>query len=454
MPIETDAGHLSYGTAERDSDGLQMKITTFIHTFPRRTVHAFLCCFLAAGFGVAAYGDPVDPAEADVLYEDNKLDEAISVWLDVLSKNPGDRVTRQKLEKAYEKRQKTDIDLQRDLLYAQKAPAQKGTGKAPIAPRKGKILIYNFTASGDQEKHGYYSYIIPQTISKNITAGGKYTVTRIMEKFAAGSGDVPLNKLMQSAAAENQADYLVTGNIDVSQEKLDIELKLYNAARGSAADIRASTGEVGALLKDAVDVLSAGIERELLEQSRQAEIRPSESPFRGIYNALSGFSFGAQGGYTFIIGPWRERFDNSYHARAFLQYRFIRYFGIAINMDYLSTGGITHLYQYGYSQSADLYQLVPTAEMKVFIPFTRFFGLSFSVGAGAAFTKIIYGNGNPFEHSVANRRSTDPHITSSMSADFTFRPVTISIGAIYRHTFIYGEQFQGVALFGGLSYGF
>jgi hypothetical protein len=423
------------------------------HGMLRSALSIVLCATVCIAVYPATDENPLE--SADRYFNEKKYNAAINIWLNHLSKNPKDIAVKQKLEAAYVKQQGEDLEYNRGMLNTPKDPVPEKKTNPPVRGDALRIVIFNFTATGEPEKHEHYEYIIPQTIAKNLSATGGYNIRRIQEKFTFAEGAVNAVEQIKSAGPAYSADYIISGNVNVAAKRLDIDVRIHNTRKGTAAAVQNSSQETGVLLKDTIDQLSAGIIQQFTTQRPQRESDTTGSTFLRFYRSLEGLTFGFQGGYAFIKRPWRQfrSLNDNFYYGTFLQYRFIPHLGISMNLDYFSTNNIGNCR----INSLFMTQWIPTIELKLFLPLSRYFRFSMAIGGGAAFTRIVYrpySGSDPFVKAEGNRSSTDPHLSSSVCFDVTAGPVLFSLGTSYRHTFIYGKQIQWITVFTSLGYSF
>lgn len=421
----------------------------------RGAVRTVLSVILFLGACISAY-----PQTENILIESphrdisgNDSDDITVMGHRDLTEKADSRIMHELLGTPYVKEQLNGSEFLGGQLYARNGSAQEKKSNPPLRGTGQRIVIFNFTAAGEPEMHEPYEYIIPQTVAKNLSASGGFIVRRVQEKFSLIGITVNAAEHIRSAGSVYSADFIISGNVNISAQTLNIDVRIHNAKTGTTGTLQTSSHETGVLLKDTIDQLSEGIQRQILAQAAQREPERTGSPFLRFYQSLEGLTFGFQGGYAFIKRPWRFRFNDNFYYRTFLQYRFIPYFGISLNLDYFSTDNIG-CYRFN---NTLMTQWIPTIELKLFLPLSRYLRVSLSLGGGAAFTRIAYrpyNDDNPFEIADATRHSSDPHLSSSASLDFTPGPLVLSIGFSYRHTFIYGRQFQWITPFVSLGYSF
>ena len=107
--------------------------------------------------------------------------------------------------------------------------------------------------------------------------------------------------------------------------------------------------EVGVILKETIDEISAGIEGKIAVYDAQKKEETKPSPFLASQKGLSRVTFGVEVGEFFILEKWADLYNWSLYVKPYMSIRIIDYMGLNLSYDYFSTdnedidGATTHL---------------------------------------------------------------------------------------------------------------
>ncbi len=317
---------------------------------------------------------------------------------------------------------------------------------------KGKILVYNFQNANKNISYGYYSYIIPDSITTELKKSPQYDVRSMPVAMEYADSSMPEKeytnylRLLADRGKEFNADFIVTGSYQIEDRKIVIKTQIYDVNEQEIKDIHESSEELGALLLVIIDQLSEKINSELQKGLEVKKAKAAVSPFTPFYNSISGFTFGFTYGTATLYGDWSD----VYTEKTDMVTLFLRY-GLA-NFEYFSKSpifkDITISAEYDYasfnnqegsSGSQKTYQDIRDATLNAAYPllFTPRFGLEFQAGGGLAFTKIeviMEAAGGPGEI-LASEKSMDPIVSVSAAALYLIDHFRFSAGISFKRIF-------------------
>ncbi|RPI98121.1 MAG: hypothetical protein EHM32_00160 [Spirochaetales bacterium] len=336
------------------------------------------------------------------------------------------------------------------VLAAMPAAAET---KAPVYP-EGKVILYNFQNTGKAGEYGYYSYIIPDSITTELKRSKKYEVRSfpVIFEYVEPSAPEEVKKnrirLLADRGKEFSVDFVVTGSYYVENRTIFIKTQIFDVHEQKIMDIHETSEELGAMLLVIIDRLSEKINTELQKSVAVKVAKTASSPYAPFYNALNGFSFGASTGLVSIHGPWGDIYGKTTSASLYIAYD-LAASNSAKNVPVLRDMAVSLHYDYMSAETGDTGQ--PTQSIFTLRSFSlngtylyrmeSFFALTAGAGAGLAISLVeIPGadvNGPP--EILDSRRSYDPCLSISAGARFIFSQIEFGAGLAY-HRIFYADR--------------
>ena len=357
------------------------------------------------------------------------------------------------------------------------------TSAAAVKPEKKPILIFNFTSVGSEENE-YYSYIIPDSIAKNIASSPKFNIKKInltpefkdslqsyndQKKDTSGNWKSDkdgthkemtememkdyLKNLRKSVKekenTDQKADYLITGTFEVNDnDQIRIKIRIYDL-EGRTADIlvfQDSTNQ--AIFTGTIDEITSKIFEKISEFEKSRE-KTAKSPFLPLYKISSIFSFGAESGYIFLLQPWTGIYTDPAYVRPNITIHIGNYFGISANLLFFNLHSGNTI-----GNSMDMTVWAPSVDLHFFLNLAKYFHLSISAGGGFAYSHITMYNRNNGSYStpIVDVSSYDAYIDSSLSVGVNLGPVTLRVGSSYKLILFMNNPLHMISVFGGFQY--
>jgi len=349
----------------------------------------------------------------------------------------------------------------------------------PQAPKK-KIFVYAFVPLDDSGKYIYYSSVIPATIAKNIRMNGLFDSESTDETrplLPANATDDEKKKYFDGMAGL-QSGYAVTGYCEVTENPkvivngrneliLKTKIQVFDLSSRKFETLEFSSKEVGVILKDAIDEISAGIEEWIYqfepnagvevaaETEPEAKEPPGPSPFLRAYSAFSRFTFGIEAGELFVLGEWADLYNWSLYVKPYFMFSIIPYMGLSLSYDYFSTDN-----EDLNDDSPRTYLEIHTVSLGVYgtYRFIKYIDVMASASVGVSVSKITIDNNseesNPFSDPLGEKKSIDPSMDLGVSIGFHLSSVILRTGFNYKRYFYSDEHLHGVAVYGSLGYNF
>lgn len=331
--------------------------------------------------------------------------------------------------------------------------------------KKSSIVIFNFdyvtpdpagtTQDRDEnlKKYQYYSFIIPQTLSKNINSEGqyissrKYDTLKISSTFSNEEERISHIKELVRISGENSADYLVSGECSIAESTLIVSVTVFNARGYDITTFEHRSSEIGVLFKDTADTISNEITQSITIMAGLDKERFRPSPFIPAYNFLRNFSIGVDGGYLFIHNPWSDFYNNTYFASPYIMLDIDSWLGFSIKYDYIQSNSdgkdFADYYEVdfrGGSLNAHL-RYIPSGNLS----------FVFSLGGGIMDTEIIMNPGSPLMNPGMQISSKDPYLDTSLYVSLKTGSLEIKTGIIHKRIFSKGEPVQMSGIYAGFG---
>ncbi len=344
------------------------------------------------------------------------------------------------------------------LLYSQEPVKQKPS-----------LLIYNFnvvnmttplqkeeSVRAEEEKqknYQYYSFIIPQTISKNLSLSNNYLVNRKLELLSI-KNDFPSSdekrkyfRELKKSGTINKADYLITGNCRVYSDRLEIDGTIFNVRGRNVEYFTTKSFELGVLLKETTDIISDEVNKKILDLVAANAERFRPSPFKFLEAPLGIMSIGLDTGYYFILGDWADIYNDALYMSPFLKFDINRYFTLSLSCDYLSTNTDDK----DISSYSDLDIKGASMGVSIQFPVTENFIVGLSAEGGLARTTITVETGEPFTDPLAQETSTDPCTQVGLFMKFKYSSFDIDTGVKYKRIFLENKALEMAGIYAGLG---
>lgn len=353
-------------------------------------------------------------------------------------------------------------------LVALFAPGQASPQTVKAEYPEGRVILYNFQNTGAASEFGYYSYIIPDSISTELKRSKKYDVRSFPVIFEYVDPKAPADvyknriRLLAERGKEFSADFVVTGSYYVEKRTIFIKTQIFDVHEQKIKDIHETSEELGAMLLVIIDRLSEKINTELQKGVTERLARQSSSPYLPFYRALSGWSFGAALGTVEMYGPWGDVYENKSECSSL----YIRYdlakSDMARGVPVLRDMALSLQYDYLTADTRDtgepvysIYTLRSFSLSGMYLyRMESFFALAAGAGAGLAVSLVeIPGaeiKGPP--EIIESRRSYDPSLQLSAGALFFFSRIELGAGIAWHHLFLADRGMDFTRLYFSVGY--
>lgn len=331
---------------------------------------------------------------------------------------------------------------------------------------KQNIVIHNFqvidntTARPDDKKkkkqkesYQYYSFIIPDTISKNLSVENRYTVTRnndvltIRSSFADGDEQKAYLKQLQKTGKDKKADFIVTGTCTINDDSLEISITIFNVRGRETATSSNSTRELGVVIRESTDYISSTIEKNIREMNSSNTERFKPSPFLAPYGVLSIISVGFDYGYTFITGDWGDMYNSGYSSSIYIMFDINRSF--AASLEYINLQADDEGKE---TSNGSLYLMQGLAiNLNHRLYLADSFALFLSYGGGLSKTKILTEYQYPFVLPLEENTEVDLFAGVSTGIELHFSSFSFRAGGVFKRIFYDGTAMDICTAFGGFS---
>ncbi len=361
--------------------------------------------------------------------------------------------------------------------------AEKNKDSASLKPVKKPILIFNFTSAGSEENE-YYSYIIPDSITKNIASSPKFNIKKInitpefkdspqlykdQKKDISGhwKSDKDGTKkemtekemkeylknlrktVKEKENSDQKADYIITGSFEVNDEnQIRIKIRIFDLEGRTADFIVFQDSTNQAIFTGTIDEITSKIYEKISEFEKSRE-KTAKSPFLPLYKISSIFSFGFESGYIFILQPWTGIYTDPAYVRPNITAHIGNYFGISANILYFNLNTISLI-----GNSMDMTVWAPSVDLHFFLNLAKYFHLSVSAGGGFAYSHITMYNRNngPYSNPIVDASSFDAYLDASLCIGVNLGPVTLRAGSSYKLILFMNNPMHMISVFGGFQY--
>lgn len=330
---------------------------------------------------------------------------------------------------------------------------------------KDKILIHNFsyvrsadetsdTSAESIKKFQYYSFIIPQTISKNLSIENNYNVERKYDTIALNSifpnekERIAHIKELIIIANDNSADYLIAGDCSISEGILTINVSLFNARGHDITTFQHTSSELGVVFKDTTDYIASEIIKniEIMAELDRERFRPS--PFLPVFSLLQGFSIGVESGYIFIHKPWKEYYNDTFFVSPYIMYNFNKWLALSAKYDYIQNDSKGKDFPDYYQ--IDFNGISLMAHLKY--NFFKNASIGLSAGGGISKSEIIQTPSAPLINPGSKTSSKDFYTDGNLYISYRLSAIEIKTGVSYKRIF-YKDKHMGMSgIYAGVGF--
>ncbi len=327
--------------------------------------------------------------------------------------------------------------------------------------KKINITIYNFqmvkTAVEEgknvkkNEDYGYYSIILPETVSKKLQESDKFVLSRNKKALLSNSPD-PLEVIkenyiseLSSEAKNTGSDYLIAGQYEVKNKILYVRILIYNSLLKELQEVSTSGDETGLYLKDTTDTLSDSID-EKLKYIIVAEIEKNgKSPFLPLARPLQYTSIGFDSGYVYITGKWKDIYNNAVYYSPYMSFDITSFLDLTLKIDYFNTDTENKDTATSSTMSLTGGSLLLGLKYQAFSNL----GLYLYGGAGYAHSEITVNPSGPFTASLAEEKSNDPSTEIGLGLKINLSSVFIRSGIAYKKIYFKDEPMNLGIIYAG-----
>lgn len=329
---------------------------------------------------------------------------------------------------------------------------------ADEAERKPKIVIYNFQMlkpepeeaerRKKQKDYGYYSIILPETISKKLGESERFLINR-GKKYLLNNEPDPIDiirenysKELTSAAKPTSSDYVITGQFEVKNDILNVRIFIYNVMLNELQEVTASGKETGIYLKDTPDSLSDDIE----ERIKDIIVEQIDKDTKSQLPALSHYmSAGFDAGYIYMSGKYKGIFSNTQYYSPYISFNIARYFDLILKFDHFTTDSYD---EFIYS---DYYLSVMSGSALLGLKYQVFsnMGIYLTAGGGVSRSELTVDTGEPFTVSTSIKKETDPVAEAGFGLKVNISSFYLRTGVLYKRIFTDEDPMDLRIIYGG-----
>ena len=323
--------------------------------------------------------------------------------------------------------------------------------------KKDKILIYNFNYISSEtepdnsdaesiKKFQYYSFIVPQTLSKNFSIEDNYNIERkydtihINSVFQDEKERIAHVKELLVIAKENSANYLITGDCSISEGMLTINVSIFNARGHDIVTFQHKSNELGVVFKDTTDYIAAEIIKNIEIMADLDRERFEPSPFLSAFSLIQGLSIGVESGYLFIHKPWKDFYNNTFFASPYIMYSFNKWLALSAKYDYIQSDSkgkdLSAHYQIDFNGGALM------AHLKY--NFFKNATIGLSAGGGISKSRTIKNPHAPLTDPDLKTSSRDYYTDGTFYFSYRLSAIEIKAGVIYKRIF-YKDDHMGMS---------
>ncbi|MFH0976202.1 MAG: hypothetical protein V1874_10515 [Spirochaetota bacterium] len=359
------------------------------------------------------------------------------------------------------------------FLSAEESREQNASANIPI--KKEKVAICFFQDKSKTDKFNYLSPIIPYAITKDINRIGEYeaeTYPAKMDYIESGASDEEKKASIGTLAEKSKVlktAFMIIGSYQVEEKKITILTQLFDAEMQRIVNIGETESRLSAVVLEMIEEATNRINAELRkateeirkERARQEEDRKAKiSPFLGLYNTLSGFTFGFNYGRINFLKDM-DIFKDTDQASGYLSYE-LRNIKSISTTPFFNNLALTGSFDYFYSRTKESYnnsgrdlEMEVTAGKMMLSYLFRMspdFNIASSAGGGVADLKIEMQadkeNGYPAQ---TLEDSSHPYYSFSLSMNFYFSSLRIESGCSYNVINLSPKDIKYMVLYFGLG---
>jgi len=332
-----------------------------------------------------------------------------------------------------------------------------------IPAQKEKVVIFYFQDKSSTENFEYLSSIIPDAIVKEIKRTGEYESEIFHDKvdyLEGSSSDENRNAfigLLIGKSKEVKTDFMLAGMYYVDGNQVVIQTQLFDVERQKLIYAGETESKLSAIvlemIEDATNNISLALRKESKnrkEEKAKAEEdkKANTSPFLGLYNTISGITFGFNYGMTdfFTDGIYK----NCDYVSLYLSYP-LNYFAITGKYEYFGTRS-RESYNKDYKRERDFEFTGGSLNLSFLLKFSSNFNVAFSIGGGMANVELVImgdkDNGLP---PVTIEDSFKPYYSCAVALNFYLGNLKIESGWSYNIIQI-SEKIDYSVIYFGLGY--
>lgn len=323
-----------------------------------------------------------------------------------------------------------------------------------------KLLIYNFITTDNydnvkkkENNYNYYSIVIPQTILKSLTNTENYEITRkagpltIETVFSDKDKKEEYYKKMVDLGHQNKSEYIITGNFNVIDNKLNLHVVIFDVRGEKIEIIDHISDELGVKLRRTTDLLSQKISEKIANLDLLFKEYEASSGFKPLQTPLSIITLGTDSGYIFMSGQWSSLYNNCFYIAPFIDFDLTDSFSLSLKFNSIESSSkdtetITN---------SRLKILSSSLSLSYLYRFNSCFGIGLSAGGGGAKTTITMMPGSPFTNSLSEKDSYDPTLDISSYFVYNISTFTFKTGILYKRIFYKDEPLNSGIIFAGIG---
>lgn len=338
---------------------------------------------------------------------------------------------------------------------------------AEVTGRKNRLIIYNFQTlkpTPEESKkgkktveYGYYSIILPETISKKLQESERFIINRGQGHLLGNKADsldtIRANYTgeLSSIAKQTASDYVIAGQYEVKEGILNVRIFIYNARSNELDEANASEAETGLYLKDTIDSLSEDIERKIkdiiVEKEEKVEKKREEKryPFYILAKPLEYTSIGLDAGYIYMSGKWKDTYNNNEYYSPYIAFDILSFLDITFKFDYFNTNS-EHKTVLNYSS---MNIMGGSALLGLKYQVFSNIGIYLTAGGGVARSEISINPGGPFEASLSKRKFTDPAAEAGLGIKINISSIYVRSGVTFKRIYFKDDPMDLRMVYGG-----
>jgi hypothetical protein len=352
------------------------------------------------------------------------------------------------------------------MLNASILDAEENTDKKPLSnipAKKEKVVIFYFQDKSASENFAYLSSIIPDSIAKDIKRIGEYEAetfpvkVEYLESSSSGEDSNAFIRLLMDMNKEVKADFMLMGSFYVDVNQIVILTQIFDIERQKLIYVGETESKLSAIVLEMIEDATNNINSSLKKVSKikkeekeraEEDRKENTSPFLGLYNALSGITFGINYGRVnfFQDGIYK----NTDHVSIYLLYP-LNYFAVSGKFDYFATR-TRESYNKDDNRERNFKFTGGSLNLSYLLKFSPNFNIAASIGGGIADVQIISkedkDKGLPPEQL---ENSLNPYYGCSISMNYYIGNLKIESGWSYNIIHI-SKKIDYSVIYFGLGY--